>query len=161
MAVDVVDKAAAGLLVGLAAGAVGMVPVHQRVVEAHAQAFGAGGFHVFLHQVAARTLFGGAVVGELAVEVAETFVVFGGHHHVLLAGQFGELGPVAGGVGLGLEELSLLLVLSHRNALFLHRPFVAPEGTVQAPMDEHAEAGLVPPFHAGFAIGVAGGGRRG
>ncbi len=44
-AVGVVDEAAARGLVGLADGAVGVVPVHERVVEADAQAFGAGGLN--------------------------------------------------------------------------------------------------------------------
>jgi hypothetical protein len=138
-----------------------MVPVHQGVVEAHAKTFGADGFDVFLHQVAAGTLLGRAVIGQLGVEVAEAFMVLGGHHHVFLPGDFGQLGPIARGVGFGLEELGLLFVFRHRNAFLFHRPFVAAEGAVQAPVDEHAEAGFMPPLHAGLASGIARGGRRG
>jgi hypothetical protein len=56
-AVGVVDKAAAGGLVGLADGAVGMVPVHERVVEADAQPLGARRVDKLAHQVAPGPCF--------------------------------------------------------------------------------------------------------
>ena len=161
MPVNVIDEAAAGLLVGFAAGAVGMMPVHQRVVEAHAEALGARGVDILPHQIPAGTLLGRAVVGQLGVEVAEALMVLGGHHHVFLPGDFSQLGPIASGIRLGLEELGLLLVFRHRNTFLFHRPFVTAEGAVQAPVDEHAEAGFMPPLHAGLASGIARGGRRG
>jgi acetyl esterase/lipase len=67
----------------------------------------------------------------------------------------GEFGPIARGVGLGLEAFGELLVLGDGDAFVLHHPLVAPEHAVEAPVDEHAEAGFVPPLHAGFAVGVA------
>src|ERR1017187_2662616 len=74
-AVGVGDEALARLLAGLAFGAVGMVPVHERVIEAHAEAFGTGGVDVLADKIAARTLLGCAIVGELGIPMAETFVV--------------------------------------------------------------------------------------
>ena len=48
------DEAAARGFIGGAARAIGMVPVHEGIIEAHAQTLGAGGGDIFLHQVAAR-----------------------------------------------------------------------------------------------------------
>ena len=152
-AVGVVDKAPAGGFVRLADGAVGMVPVHERVVEANAQAFGAGGFNEFADQIAAGPLLHGVVVGELGVPVAEALVVLGGHHHVLLAGALGQARPVARGVGLGMEVLGQDLVLRNGNALVLLGPLVLADDAVEPPVDEHAELGLVPPRHARVARG--------
>lgn len=122
------------------------------------------GFHVFGNKVAARGLFRGAVVGELGIEVAEAFVMLGGHHHVLHAGRFGELGPRAGSMGLGVELLGQLLVLSNGNAFFFHGPLVASQLAVEAEVNEHAEAGCVPPLKAAVTIfdgGCCGAGVRG
>ena len=63
-AVDVIDEAPARGFVRGAARAIRMMPVHQRIVEAHAQALGARGLDVLLHQVAARALLGRAIVCE-------------------------------------------------------------------------------------------------
>src|ERR1019366_3499748 len=115
VAVDVIDEAAPRGLVGEAAGAIGVVPVHQGIVEAHAETFGAGGFDVLLHQVAAGPLLGGVVVGELGVEVAKPFVVLGGHHHIFLAGQVGQVRPPGRGVGFWREQLGLLVILHNRD----------------------------------------------
>ena len=138
-----------------------MVPVHQRIVEADAHALGAGGIDVLLDEVAAGALFGRAVIGEFGIEVAEALVVLGGHHHVFLAGSLGQFGPIASGVRPGLEAFGELFVLGDGNAFVLHDPLVASQDAVQAPVDEHAETGFVPPFHAGLAVGVARGGGKG
>src|SRR5712692_8795563 len=119
------DEAFAGVFVGRAARAIGMVPVHQGVVEAEAQTFRARGFDIFTNEVAAWSLFRSAVVGELGVEVAEAFVMLGSHHHVFLPGLFGELGPSARGIGFWLEALGQLLVFGYGNAFVFHHPFVA------------------------------------
>ena len=65
--VNIVDKPLARLLVGGAARAIGMVPVHQRIVESDAQAFGARRIHVFAHQIASRALLGRAVIRSACV----------------------------------------------------------------------------------------------
>ena len=155
LAVNIVDETAAGLLVGGAARAVGMMPVHQRIVKAHAASFGSRGFDVFGHQIPPRSLFRSRVVGQLGVEHTETFVMLGGHHHVFLAGLLGEFRPGPRGVRLRLESFGQLLVFGDRNRFVLHGPFVTPQSAVKAPVNEHAEARLVPPLHAALAIGVA------
>ena len=60
--VDVVDKAAARGFVGSAAGAIGMMPVHQGVIEAGRKPFGAGGLDKLCDQVAPGPLFRRTVV---------------------------------------------------------------------------------------------------
>ena len=50
--------------------------------------------------------------------------------------------------GFGLPGVGQLLVLRDGDALAVHHPLVAAELRVEAPVDEHAEARLVPPAHA-------------
>src|SRR5262249_41445139 len=45
------------------------------------------------------------------------------------------------------------LVLGEGDALAVHGPLVPAQLRVEAPMDEHTEASLVPPAHAGRARG--------
>ena len=75
-------------------------------------------------------------------------MVFGGHHHVLLPGLFGELRPVARGIGFGLELFCEKLVFFNRNRFVFHGPFVAAQNAVESPVNEHAESGVAPPLHA-------------
>ena len=114
-----------------------------------------------MHQIPAAGLFGRAVIGQLGVEETEALVVLGGHDHVLLAGPASELRPVAGGVGARREAFGELFVLRYRNAFVLHHPLVPAHHAVQAPMHEHAESGVVPPFHATGLIGSVGRGSGG
>src|SRR5437016_1627924 len=65
------DKPLPSRFISGTACAVGMVPIHQRIVEAHAQTFRPRGVYEFTHQVASRSLFGSTVVGELGIELAE------------------------------------------------------------------------------------------
>src|SRR5690349_23884304 len=80
-----------------------------------------------------------------------------GHHHVFLAGLLRELGPSASGIRFWLKAFGKLLVFGDGNAFVFHHPFVSAENTVQAPVNEHAEAGFVPPLHAASARGFFGG----
>ena len=73
--------------------------------------------------------------------------MLGGHHHVLLAGALGQPRPLARGVGLGLEVLGQQLILRQRNPFVLLRPLMLADHAVEAPVNEHAELGLVPPRH--------------
>src|SRR6266851_3048659 len=155
-AVGVFDEALAGLLIGGAASAVGMVPVHERVVEADAQAFGAGGVDILADEIALGSLLGGAVVGELGVEVAEALVVLGRHDHVLHAGGLGEFGPGAREARLGVELFVQRQVLDDRDCLGLHGPLVPAILAIEAEVDEHAELCRVPPLHAANLIGRRG-----
>src|ERR1022692_1445326 len=139
----VIDKAPAGSLVGFADCAVGMMPVHQRVIKPHAQALSAGSIHKLANQVASRALLGCAVISQRRIPVAKTLVMLGGHHHVLLSGTFCKPGPLASRVGLGIELLREQLVLRNGNAFNLLGPLMLADNAVQAPMDEHAEFGLV------------------
>src|SRR5437868_15155205 len=107
----VFDETLASVFVGGAACAIGVVPIHQRVVKAEAQALRAGGFDVFMNEIAAGALFCCAVVGELGVKVAETFVMLGSQHHIFLTGLFGKLGPGASGIRLWLEAFGELLIV--------------------------------------------------
>src|SRR5574340_1006288 len=79
---------------------------------------------------------------------AESVVVLGRHHHVLHPGLGGQAGPCPRRAALRLPGPGELLVLLHRDALPVHSPLPAAELRVDAPMHEHPEPGLVPPFHA-------------
>src|SRR5579859_594364 len=85
--------------------------------------------------------------------MAEALMVLAGHHHVLHAGLFSELGPIACRIRLRLELLSQLLVFRNRDALHFHGPLVAAEHAIKAPVDEHAELGLTPPLDSLLMIG--------
>ena len=147
------DKALTRRLVGLAACAIGMVPVHQRVVEAYSQAFRARRFHVLPYQVPSRTLLGRAIVRQLGIEHAEAFVVLGGHHHVFLPGASRQLGPLPCRVRLGIEVLGQQLILRNGNTFHLHAPLMLTDHAVQSPVDEHPEPGRMPPCHSLLAGG--------
>src|SRR5580704_4629327 len=116
------------------------------MVEPDAETFPTRRFDKFLHQVAARALFGSAVVGVFGFEMTEALVMLSGHYHVFLAGGFGEFGPLASRKRFGLELLREFFVFGNGDALVLHNPFVAPENAVQAPMNKHAELSFVPPL---------------
>ena len=141
-----VAEPAAGLLVVRAAGAVGVVPVHQRIIEADLEAELAAGLDVLAHEVPPGAALRGVVVRLPGVPQAEALVVLGGHDHVLHAGLSGEGGPLAGRARLGLPGVGQLLVLVEGDPLAVHHPFVPAELGVQPPMDEHAEAGFLPPL---------------
>ena len=55
-AVGVFHKAHTRRLIRQATSAIGVVPIHQGIVKAHAQALGARRFHEFRHQIAAARL---------------------------------------------------------------------------------------------------------
>ena len=96
-------------------------------------------------------------------EHGEAVVMLRGDHDVFDAGVFGELGPGVGVVLRGVELFGELAVFGDGNFAFLHDPFAdafhglvvieAGGDGVDAPMDEHAEAGVAPPLHAGVALG--------
>ena len=85
LAMNVIDETAARSFVCFAESAIGVVPIHERIVEAVRQAFGLCGFDIFGDEIAASGLFGCAVVGELGIEVTKAFVMLGGHHHIFHA----------------------------------------------------------------------------
>ena len=67
--------------------------------------------------------------------------------------RFGQPRPLASGVGLGREVLGKQLVLRDGNALDFLGPLMLADDAVEAPVDEHAELGLMPPGHARRAGG--------
>src|SRR5882724_948433 len=95
----VVDKSPAGRFVSRAGGAIGMVPVHQRVIETDAQAFGSRRVYVFLYQIAPGALLYGVVARQFCVPQAEAFMMLGGHHHVLLPRRLGQPSELAWSIG--------------------------------------------------------------
>ncbi len=151
-AVGEVHEAAARLLAVGALRPVRMMPVHQGVVKADLEPELAAGLHVLPHQVAAGTSPGGVVGGLLGVPQQEALVMLGGHNHVLHPGLPGQAGPVARATGLGLPGAGQLLVLLDGDALPVHDPLVAFKLGVEPPVHEHAEARVVPPFHATGAL---------
>src|SRR5438270_6752385 len=133
------DKPLPCCFIRCAPRSVRMMPVHQRVVEADAQSFCPRGVDEFAHQIASHRLLWRAVVGELGVEMTETFVMLRCHHHVLLSRLLGQSRPVAGGVRLGIEVLREYFVLRDGYAFYFHRPLMATNNAVQSPVDEHTE----------------------
>src|ERR1700719_3167431 len=78
--------------------------------------------------------------------------MLGCHHHVSHPSLLGKPSPSACSVWLRIEDLCELLIFRNRNSFLLHRPFMTTQNAVQSKMDEHAEAGFVPPLHAAIAI---------
>ncbi len=139
------------------------MPVHDRVVDAELQALLAAFVGQRLQQaLAVRRSVHHVVVGRLGVEQAEAVVVLGGDDDVLDSGFLGKANPFGRIVLDGIELLGQLLVLGHRDVRAVHDPLAdAADGLalpragghgVQAPMDEHAEAGVAPPLHPGIAL---------
>src|SRR5437762_20603 len=146
------DKSLPRCLVGCAPRSIGMVPIHKRVVKADPQALCSCSVHKLADEVATSSLPGCAVVGEFCVEVAETFMLLGRHHHILLPGLLRQSGPVTRGVWLGIEMLRKQFVLRYGYALHFHRPLMSPDYAVESPMDEHAELGFMPPLHPALVL---------
>ncbi len=82
-------------------------------------------------------------------------MVFGGHHHVFLAGLPGQPRPGTRGVGLRRKAVGEELVFRNGDAFLLHGPFMAAQDAVQSPVNEHAEPGVMPPLHAPLTVRVA------
>ena len=99
----------------------------------------------------------------LGVEHGEAVVVLGGDDDVLHAGGLGQRHHImrieAGGLNLRRQSL----VVGDRDRAVVHDPFAdarnllavprAGGNGVEAPVDEHAEAGVAPPAHARVPLG--------
>ena len=149
---NVIDETAPRGFARFRSSAVGMMPIHQRIIETDAQTFGARGIDILAHQITTGSLLGRTIVGQLRIEIAEAFMMLGRHHHVLHARAFGQLRPRARGVWDGLEIRRQLLVFTDRDAFVFHHPFVTAERAVEAPVNKHAKLRFVPPLHAARAI---------
>ena len=126
-----------------------MVPVEERVVEADAQALGAEGVDDLAQQVALRGRVRRLVVGELAVPEAEALVVLRGDDEILHAGALGGAGPFLRVEQVRVEVLEVLAVVLGRDLFVVLDPLVAGGHRVEAPVDEHPEAGFGEPVGAG------------
>ena len=90
-------------------------------------------------------------------------MVLGGDDDVLHAGGFGEGDDVMRAEAGGVELFGEGLVVGDGDGEVVHDPLADVVGAlavplaggdgVEAPVDEHAEAGLAPPLHAGVALG--------
>ena len=96
------------------------------------------------------------------VEHGEAVVMLGGDDDVLHPGRFGESDDIVRAEGGGIESGGEGFVVGDRDRGVVHDPLAdagdlvavpGPGGDgVEAPMDEHAEAGLAPPCHAGVTL---------
>ncbi len=135
-----------------------------RVVEAEFDALFAALFGEFFEGVAFERGGGDDVEGvDLGVEHGEAVVVLRGDDDVLHAGGLGEGDDVVGAEARWVELGREGLVVGDRDGEVVHDPLADVGGAlavplaggdgVEAPVDEHAEAGLAPPLHAGVALG--------
>ncbi len=135
-----------------------------RVVEAKLDALFAALFGELTERVALEWRGSDDVEGvDLGVEHGEAVVVLGGDDDVLHASGFREGDDIvcaeAGGIELGRE----CFVVGDGDGEVVHDPFADVGGAlavpfacrdgVETPVDEHAEACLAPPLHAGVALG--------
>ena len=153
------------VVAGLEGGAAGSGPVLVlRVVEAELDALLAALFGEFVEGVAFEGSGGDDVEGVgLGVEHGEAVVVLGGDDDVLHAGGFGEGDDVVGAEAGGVELWGEGFVVGDGDGGVVHDPLadagdlLAVPGAggdgVEAPVDEHAEAGFAPPLPCGRRAG--------
>jgi hypothetical protein len=146
-------------------GAAGCGPILRlRVVEAEFDALFAALFGEFAEWVAFEGSRGDDVEGiDLGVEHGEAVVVFGGDDDVLHAGGFGQGDDVVRAEASGVEVFREGFVVGDGDGEVVHDPLADVGGAlavplaggdgVEAPVDEHAEAGFAPPLHSGVALG--------
>ena len=156
-------RAFRGALLPFAAGqVVGMVPIHDGMVPAHLDSLPPAGVGQFLHDVAFKRGRHDVEVGVFGVEQAEAVVVLGGDDDVLGPGILGDPDPLVGIEFHRIELLHKLFVLLQRDLAALANPFgvigpafpLASGHGVDAPVDEHPETGVAPPFHPLVAFGL-------
>jgi hypothetical protein len=135
-----------------------------RVVEAELHALLATLFGELAQGVALVGSGGDDVEGvDLGVEHGEAVVVLGGDDDVLHAGGFGEGDDVVRGEAGGVELRGEGFVVGDGDGEVVHDPLtdvvaalslpLSGGDGVEAPVDEHSEAGVAPPLHAGVALG--------
>ena len=150
----------------------GVMPVlGLRIVESQLDALLLAGRGQFLERIAMEGRGVDDVVrAGLGVEHGEAVVVLRGDDDVLHAGVLGDRHPLVGVELHRVELLGVAGVFGHGDLAVVHDPLAdaadllavvgAGGHAVEAPVDEHAEAGLAPPLHAGVALGLGLGGRR-
>ena len=100
-----------------------MVPIQQGIIQTHFQPFSPERLHVFPDQVPAAKSVGGFVVGQLAVEQAESIVVLGGKNRVFHPGLPGQGRPNLWVILARIELLEIRLVSFGADALNTAHPF--------------------------------------
>ena len=130
-----------------------MVPVDEREIQAHLQAFCPDGFHKFRHCVPAEGGVGGFEIRQGAVEETEAVMVLGGHDHITHARLLCGSGPGCGIKVPGGEVFKERKIFRFRHLFVAADPFAPAGDTVQAPMDEHTEPGPAEPIHPLFISG--------
>ena len=153
---------------------VGVVPIHDRVVDAEPEPGAMGGLRQGLDRVAlVRCRVHDVVARDLRVEDREAVVVLGRDDDVLHTGVLGDADPLLGIEAGRVEAMRVLLVLRDRDVRPRHDPLADPGDPlasvrpgrhgVDAPVNEHPEPRLAPPRHARVALRRCffGGGLRG
>ncbi len=143
---------------------VGMVPVHDGMVEAEGNSGILACVGQFLHRIPLeRSGLHDRVVAHFRVEHAESVVVLARDDDVFHAGVPGYGHPLLR-VELYRVELSRqLLIIRHRDVGVVHDPLADPGGFlpvpftrrdgIQSPMNEHSKSSLSKPLHASVVLG--------
>ncbi len=117
-----------------------VVPVQQRIVEAHFQAPAAESLDIRRDQVLAIGRIGDFVIGVGAVPQAEAFVMLGGQHDVFHPGIQRALCPQVRVVAAGIEMIEINAILFNRDLFAVAHPLVAGGQRIQPPVNKHPEA---------------------
>jgi hypothetical protein len=108
------------------------------------------------------------MIASIAFEEGKAVVVFSSNYHILHPGLFGKAHPFIGIVFDWIKILCKGFILCHRNLGSIHDPLTdsgdlftfvgSGRYGIDTPVNEHAEAGFPPPFHAGiaFSFGLVG-----
>ena len=116
-----------------------MMPVNERVIEAHAQPFRTECVHILLNEILSAGRIGGLIIRILAVKETEAFVMLGGHDHIFHAGRFCLSCPIPGIIQIRIEIFEIKIVMLLGNFFIGLYPFVARRHGVKPEMDKHAE----------------------
>ena len=154
--VDILVVVAAGFGVfifpGTAGTIGGVVPIHDRVIEAEAETvFGSGLGKVFEGVAFVRRDFD-IVVADFRSVDGKAIVMFGGDDDVFGTGTFKEAGPFFGVKVYGVELFSEDVVFRLWDLEEVAGPFVATDYGVGTPMDEDPKFGVFEPLQAGLII---------
>ena len=146
VAVEVV-RGARRLAAGTGEREVGMVPVAGGVVRPERETGAPTGVGELLRHVAPERRVHDVVVRLLRVPQAEAVVVLRREDDVLHAGRLGDGHPLVGVELHGVEALVEVVVLLHRRLASARPADLLARERHGAPVDEHAEAQVAPPFH--------------
>ena len=134
-----------------------------RVIKAEFHAvFGAGGRQLSKRVALERRGVINIVTIDFAMKHGKAVVMLGGDDHVFHARRLSERHPLLGVEFFGIKLLGVTRISGDGDFGVVHDPFAeagdllavvtAGRHGIDAPVDEHAEAGGAPPFHAGVAL---------